>query len=191
GQLAVTLTQKNVTDLHVSDRLTGIEYGLSPDDELAAYEFVTTNNSPDRIKIRGLEFEYNQSMAFLGEKFKRLYVRGAYTRIYAELPRANLTPHIASGGLNYTLGRINAYVNWNWTDTYPTNVAGTTMRRHRANLDVGGSVRLSGRYSLALSGRNVTDTPYINLQRIGVNPLVRTRNETVGTSWTLALRGQY
>lgn len=191
GQLAVTLTQKNVTDLHVSDRLTGIEYGLSPDDEFAAYDFITTNNSPDRIKIRGLEFEYNQSLAFLGEKFKRLYVRGAYTRIYAELPRANLTPHIASGGLNYTLGRYNAYVNWNWTDTTPTNVAGTTLRRHRANMDVGGSVRLSGRYSLALSGRNVTDTPYINLQRIGTNPLVRTRNETVGTSWTLAVRGQY
>lgn len=191
GQLAVTLTQKNVTDLHVSDRLTGIEYGLPADDELAAYEFITTNNSADRIKIRGLEFEYNQSLAFLGDKFKRLYLRGAYTRIYAELPRANLAPHIASGGLNYTLGRYNVYANWNWTDTTPTNVAGTTLRRHRANVDVGGSIRLSGRYSLALSGRNVTDTPYINLQRFTTNPLVRTRNETVGTSWTLALRGQY
>ncbi|MDO8539506.1 MAG: TonB-dependent receptor [Opitutaceae bacterium] len=191
GQLAVTLTQRNVTDLIVSDRLTATEFGYTGDDDLVNYEFITYDNSPGRIKIRSMEFEFNQSLGYLGEKFKRLSVRASYTRLYAEIPRANLTPHLASGGLNYTLGRMNVYGNWNWSDDVRTNAAGTTYRRHRTNLDAGGSWRLSNRYSLSVSGRNLLDTPYINLQRFASGPTAMTRHEIVGTSWTFAVKGTY
>ena len=34
-------------------------------------------------------------------------------------------PVLASGGLNYTLNKFNAYANWNWSDDVNTNLAGT------------------------------------------------------------------
>lgn len=192
GQLALTFTQRNVTDLIFADRQTAEEFGYAGDDDLVNYEFVTFGNSADRIKIRSMEVEYNQSLgAFLGEKFKRLSVRAAYTRLYSATPRAGLTPHIASGGINYTLGRLNVYGNWNWSDDVKTNVAGTTYRRHRTNLDAGGSWRINNTYSLAVSARNILDTPYINMQRFASGPTAMTRFETVGVSWTFAVKGTY
>ena len=191
GQLAATFTQRNVKNLFITDRVTAQEFGYTGDDELQNYEFITTENGPDTIKIRSMELEYNQSLGFFGPLFKRLSVRGSYTRLYAGVPRANLTPHLASGGLNYTLNRFNVYANWNWSDDVNTNIAGTTYRRHRTNLDAGGGWRLNNTYSLSVSVRNLLDTPYINMQRFVTGPTALTRSEIVGVSYTLALKGTY
>ncbi|PAW63000.1 MAG: hypothetical protein B9S34_15180 [Opitutia bacterium Tous-C1TDCM] len=191
GLLAATFTERSVDKLFITDRLTAQEFGYTGDDELQGYEFVTTNNSANRIKIRSMEIEYNQSLSFLGPLFKRLSIRGAYTRLYAEVPRANLTPHLASGGVNYTLNKFNAYVNWNWSDDVNTNLAGTTYRRHRTNVDAGAGWRLNNRYSVSVAVRNLADTPYINMQRFVTGPTAMTRHETVGQSWTFALKGNY
>ena len=85
----------------------------------------------------------------------------------------------------------NLYANWNWTDDVNTNLAGTTYRRHRTNVDAGAGWRLNPVYSLSVSVRNLTDTPYINLQRFAGGITALTRNETVGQSWTFALKGTY
>jgi outer membrane receptor protein involved in Fe transport len=191
GQLAATFTERSVKNLIVTDRLTAQEFGYTGDDELQGYEFITYDNSADRIKIRSMEWEYNQSLSFLGPLFRRLSVRASYTRLYAEVPRANLTPHLASGGIYYTYNRFNCYANWNWTDDVNTNLAGTTYRRHRTNLDAGGGWRLNNTYSLSLSVRNVLDTPYINMQRFVTGPTALTRLETVGVAYTFALKGNY
>jgi iron complex outermembrane receptor protein len=191
GQLAVTFTERKVTDLIVSDRLTADEFGYTGGDELQNYEFITFDNSSGRIKIRSMEVEYNQSLSFLGQLFRRFSIRGSYTRLYAEVPRANLTPHLASGGLNYALNKFNLYANWNWSDDVNTNLAGTTYRRHRTNIDAGAGWRLNNRYSLSVSGRNLIDTPYINMQRFVTGPTAMTRYETVGQSWTFAVKAMY
>jgi iron complex outermembrane recepter protein len=195
GQLAATFTQRFVKGLFVTDLLSAEEFGYTGDDELRNYQFSTSENSPGTIKIRSMELEYNQSLSallsFLGEFSRRLSVRASYTRLYAEVPRANLTPHLASGGLNYAFRRLNLYANWNWSDDINTNLAGTTYRRHRANVDAGGGWRLSNTYSLAVSVRNLTDTPYINMQRFVTGPTAITRHETVGQSWTFAVKGAY
>ena len=194
GQLAVTFTERKVENLIFEDRMTAAEFGYTGD-EFATYEFVTWDNFAQRIKIRSMEVEYSQSLSsllsFLGDTFKRLNVRASYTRLYPEVPRANLTPHLASGGLNYTFRRFNCYANWNWTDDVRTNVAGTTYRRHRANVDAGAGWRLNNTYSLSVAVRNLTNTPYINMQRFVTGPTAMTRNETVGTSWTFAVKGMY
>jgi len=191
GQLAVTVTERSVKDLFITDRLSAQEFGYAGEDDLSAYEFATTNNGDGTIKIRSMELEYNQSLSFLGELFKRLSIRGSYTRLYAEVPRGNLTPHLASGGINYTLRKFNTYVNWNWSDDVNTNVAGTVYRRHRTNVDAGAGWRLNNIYSLSVSVRNLTDTPYINMQRFVTGPTAMTRRETVGQSWTFAIKGTY
>ncbi|MSU47674.1 MAG: TonB-dependent receptor [Opitutus sp.] len=191
GQLAVTVTERSVKELIVTDRLTAKEFGYTGDDELANYEFITSNNSPGTIKIRSMELEYNQSLSFLGEKFKRLSVRGSYTRLYAEIPRANLTPHLASGGLNYTLRRFNLYSNWNWSDDVNTNLAGTTYRRHRTNVDAGSSWQLTNRYGLSVGVRNIFNTPYISMQRFVTGPTAMVNHLTFGQNWTFAVKGAY
>lgn len=191
GQLAATFTERSVENLFITDRLSAAEFGYTGDDELQGYEFITTDNGPGRIKIRSMELEYNQSLSFLGPLFRRLSVRGSYTRLYAEIARANLTPHLASGGLNYTLNKLNLYTNWNWSDDVNTNLAGTTYRRHRTNLDAGGGWRLNQTYSLSLSVRNLLDTPYINMQKFITGPTAITRSETVGQSWTFAIKAAY
>ena len=190
GQLSVSLFQKDVKNLIVSDEMTAAEFGYEGTD-LANYTFVTTGNSADRVKIRGIEVEYSQSLSFLGERFKRLSVRASYSRNYATPVRANISPHNASAGLNYTLGRFNAYTNWNWIDDTRTNVAFTTYRRHRANLDAGGGWRLSNHYSLAVSVRNILNTPWTNMQKFGTNSAVITRYELNGISYTFAVKGTY
>jgi len=190
GQFAITTTERRVKNIFITDRLTAEEFGYT-EEEFKNYEFITTNNGTDRVKIRSMELEYNQSLSFLGNLFKRLSVRGSYTRLYAEIPRANLTPHLASGGLNYSLNRLNVYTNWNWSDDVNTNVAGTTYRRHRTNLDAGGGWRLNNTYSLSVSARNLLNTPYINMQRFVTGPTAMTRHESVGVSWTFALKGTY
>ncbi|MBL9199630.1 MAG: TonB-dependent receptor [Opitutaceae bacterium] len=191
GLLAVTATERAVKNLFITDRQTAAEFGYTGNDELANYEFITTNNGTDTIKIRSMEIEYSQSLSFLGKAFRRLSVRGSYTRVYAEIPRANLTPHIANGGLNWSFGRLNLYGNWNWLDDVNTNVAGTTYRRHRTNLDAGGSWRLNNTYTLSVSVRNILDTPYVNMQRFASGPTALTRNEFVGRNWTFAVKGAY
>jgi len=191
GQLAVTFTERKVTDLIVSDRLTADEFGYTGGDELQNYDFITFDNSAGRIKIRSMEVEYNQSLSFLGQLFRRFSIRGSYTRLYAEVPRANLTPHLASGGLNYALNKFNLYANWNWSDDVNTNLAGTTYRRHRTNVDAGAGWRLNNTYSLSVNVRNLTDQPYINMQRFVTGPTAMTRYETVGQSWTFAVKAMY
>ena len=59
------------------------------------------------------------------------------------------------------------------------------------NLDAGGSWPLNNTYSLSVSVRNLLDTPYINMQRFATGPTAMTRHETVGQSWTFALKGNY
>ncbi|MBI4623854.1 MAG: TonB-dependent receptor [Verrucomicrobia bacterium] len=191
GQLSVSLFQNRVEDLHLSDQLTAEEFGYAGDDDLSNYTFVTTNNSESRVKIRGMEVEYSQSLSFLGERFRRLSVRASYTRNYAEIITPNLTPHGVSGGINYTLGRCNAYVNSNWSDDVPTSVTGLSYRRHRTNLDAGGGWRLTNHLSLSVSARNLLNTPYINMQRVPPNAATLTRNEITGLSYTFALKGVY
>lgn len=191
GQLSATVSERKVDKLFITDTLTAAEYGYTGNDELSTYDFITTSNATDRVRIRSMEIEYSQNLARFGPWFKPFVARAAYTRLYAEVPRANLTPHLASGGLNYTYRRLNLYGNWTWAANYNTNVAGTNYRRHRSNLDVGGGFRLSNNYSLSLSVRNVLNTPFINMQTLATGPTVIQRHEIVGSVWTMAIKGAY
>jgi TonB-dependent receptor len=190
GQLSVSLFQNNVRNLHISNTLTASEFG-NTDPDYVDYLFVTTDNSSQHVQIRGMEFEYSQSLSFLPHPFKRLGVRAAYTRNYAEVITPNLTPHAVSGGLNYSLGRLGANVNWTWAHDVPLSNTGLSYRRHRANLDAGLSWRLTNHLSFSANARNLTNSPYINMQWVAPSAPVWTRNETTGVSWTFAVKGTY
>jgi TonB-dependent receptor len=191
GQLSVSLFQNNVKELLVTNTITAQDFGYEGDDDLTNYLFVTTTNSSNRVRIRGMEVEYSQALSFLPQPFKRLSVRASYTRNYAEVITPNLTPHALSGGLNYSLGRFNANVNATWSDNVPLSNTGLSYRRHRTNLDAGGGWRLTNRLSLSVSVRNILNAAYINMQWVAPSAPVWTRQEITGVSWTFALKGVY
>ncbi len=191
GQLSVSLFQNRVKDLHIAKTIPPQEFGYNGDDDLSSYRFVTTGNSDTRVQIRGMEVEYSQSLSFLPQPFKRLSVRAAYTRNYAEIITINLAPHMVSSGLNYALGRFSTNVNWTWSDDVPLSNTGLSYRRHRSNLDAGAAWRLTNHLSLSVNARNLTNTPYINMQVVAPTAPVWTRNETTGVSWTFAMKGTY
>ena len=191
GQLSVSLFQNQVKDLHIAKTIPSQEFGYNGDDDLSSYRFVTTGNSDTRVQIRGMEIEYSQSLSFLPPPFKRLSVRAAYTRNYAEIITINLAPHMLSSGVNYALGRFSTNVNWTWSGNVPLSNTGLSYRRHRANLDAGASWRLTNHLSLSVNARNLLNTPYINMQHVAPSAPVWTRNETTGVSWTFAVKGTY
>jgi TonB-dependent receptor len=191
GQFAVTAAQRNVKDMLITNTISAKEFGYTGNDDLAGYDFITTVNGPGTTRIRSMELEYNQSLGFLGAPFKRLAVHGSYTRLYASIPTTALTPRLASAGLNYTFNQLNLYTNWNWTDNWPRNLAGTVYRRHHSNVDLGGGWRLNNRYTLSVAIRNITNTPWIDIQRFDPAPTALARYEIVGTSWTFSLKGTY
>ncbi|MFM8337192.1 MAG: TonB-dependent receptor domain-containing protein [Opitutaceae bacterium] len=191
GLLAVTATQRNVKNIFITDTLTAQEFGYSGNDELQAYDFITTRNGRDTTRVRSFELEYNQSLGFLGSLFKRLTVRGSYTRAYAAIRTPGITPRLASGGLYYTLNRLQVYANYNWADDWLRNLQTNVYRRHRSNLDLGGSWRLSQTYQLSASVRNVLDQPWIDMQPFSNGFTAMTAHQTVGVSWTFALKGTY
>ena len=71
----------------------------------------------------------------------------------------------------------------------PTNVANTMYNRHRSTIDVGGSVRLTNRFTLLFSGRNIRSEPVITMQKNGSNPAVAQTYEVTGTIWTFGIKG--
>jgi outer membrane receptor protein involved in Fe transport len=150
----VSLFQNDVRNLHISNTLTSAEFG-NTDPDYVDYLFVTTDNSSQHVQIRGMEFEYSQSLSFLPQPFKRLSVRAAYTRNYAEVITPNLTPHAVSSGLNYSYGRFGANVNWTWAHDVPLTNTGLSYRRHRANLDAGLTWRLTNHLSFSANARNL------------------------------------
>jgi len=148
---------------------SGAEF-TAGDPTYEGYPFITTAQSASNVRVRGMEFEYSQSLSFLPQPFKGLGVRTSYTRNYAQVTLANRSPHLVSAGLNYASGRTNVYANLNWAESRPINAAGTQYQRHRLNLDLGGSVRLAPRLNAFFSVRNVLNEPFIRMEKVGSNP---------------------
>ena len=190
GIFAVNAFQNSVKGLFSNDRLTAAEFGYSGDLDLSAYEFITTSQSVNRVVVRGMEYEYSQSLSFLPEPFRGLNVRASYTRNYAEIKKANMIPHSLNAGVSYAYRRASAYANLTWRDDYPTTVTGNPrFYRHRTNLDIGGSYRFNARYSAFFSARNIFNEPYIVMEQVGANPAAAQFYQVIGTNWTFGIKG--
>jgi TonB-dependent receptor len=191
GQLSVTVSQIGVMNSIITNRVSAQAFGYRGDDDFARYDFITSENGAGAFRVGSMGLEYNQNFSFLGERTKRFAVHGSYTRLSASVPRAGLAPHLASGGLSFTLGQLILAADWNWTADANRNNSGTVYRRHQANLDLSGGWRLSRHYSFSVGARNILNAPWIDLQRFDTGPTALVRYETAGTSWTFALKANY
>lgn len=160
--------------------------------DLSAYEFITTTASDREVTVRGMEWEYRQSLSFLPRPFQGLTVRASYARNTADIPKANLMPHSVNAGLSYAYRGFNIYANAQWRDNYPRTITGNPrFYRHRANLDIGGGHRLSQRYSFFFSARNIFNEPFVTMEQVGANSPVMQFYEVNGTNWTFGVKGVF
>ncbi len=190
GIVAANVYQNNVKGLFITNRLTAQEFGYNGELDLSNYEFITTTASANDVTVRGMELEYSQSLSFLPGAFRGLNIRASYTRSYASIPKTGVIPHSINGGLSYGFRGLNVYANANWRDAYPTTVTGNPrFYRHRTNIDLGGSYRISARYSVFFSARNIFNEPYVILERVGNNAPVSQFYEVNGTNWTFGVKG--
>ena len=196
GIFAVNAFQNTVQGLFITGNRTAAEFGYTGDIDLSNYTFITTTQSTQRILIRGMEYEYSQSLSFLPGPFKGLNVRASYTRNYAEIPKVNMIPHSINAGLAYAFRRVNVYTNLNWRDNFP-NVIPTTATaagrfyRHRANIDIGGGYRISPRYNFFFSARNIFNEPYRIMEQQGSNAPAVQFYEVNGINWTFGVKGTF
>jgi iron complex outermembrane receptor protein len=103
-----------------------------------------------------------------------------------------MIPHSINGGISYGYRWFNVYANLNWRDNYPTTITGNPrFYRHRANLDIGGSYRLTPRVSFFFSARNVFNEPYVIMEKVGSNPAVAQFYEVNGTNWTFGVKSVF
>ena len=190
GLLAANVYQNNVRGLFIQNNLTAQEFGYNGELDLSNYTFITTTPSANDVTVRGMELEYSQSLSFLPAPFKGLNVRASYTRSYASIRRVNMIPHSVNAGLSYAYRKLNVYTNLNWRDNFPNTVTGNLrFYRHRSNLDVGGGYRLSVRYSVFFSARNLFNEPYLIMEQVGANAPVVQFTEVNGTNWTFGVKG--
>ena len=189
GILAINAYQNNVKGLFISNTLTAQEFGYKGEQDLSNYQFITTTSSVNDVTVRGMEFEYSQSLSFLPPAFKGLNIRASYARGYASIPKANLVPHSINAGLSYSYRRLNLYSNLNWRDNYPTTVTGNPrFYRHRANLDIGGGYWISDRLNFFFSARNIFNEPYLIMEQVGKNAPVVQFYEVNGINWTFGIK---
>ncbi|WP_158277566.1 TonB-dependent receptor [Opitutus sp. ER46] len=190
GVIAVNYFVNTVRNLHQKMyKLSAADVGYTGTD-YAGYEFTTTLMSPEKVEIRGFEFEYNQSLSFLPKPFSGLNVRATYTRNDSSVKVVDMSPHAATAGLNYTFRRLNIYSSVNWTDDRPLGTYGN-YRRHRTTTDVGGSFALGRGMSLFFAARNVFNVPNINLQEYPGEAAFAVNYGYYGTAWTFGVKGTF
>lgn len=190
GQLSVAVYQNDVENLIQTSELTAEEFGYTGT-EYADYTFVSRTNAKGVINVRSLELGYSQSLGILGPAFRRLTVRANYTRAYANALKTGLMPHAVNAGVDYTYGPLNFGVNANWTDNWPASATGLTFMRHRTQVDAGIGWRLNKNLRLMLSGRNVLDARYVQMQHVPPSAPTATDILDVGATYILALKGTF
>ena len=121
GVGSIGVFQKNIADFFGSSVVRATPallelYGFTPDDTMINYDIKTTYNAGDAV-IRGLEFNYRQSLAFLPRWARGLqaFVNGTWLTVGG--PNAadfvGFAPSNFSGGINLIRSRY--FIKLNWT----------------------------------------------------------------------------
>ncbi len=158
------------------------------------YTFTTSHNRPGTTRVRSLEIGWTQNLGFIAPMLKRLVIRANYTRAYANYISTRVIPHSVNGGFSFTYGKFSVYSNCNWTDDYPISDTGISYRRHRTQIDVGGSYRFNHTYSLNFTARNLFDAKYVHMRQFpefpGTGPLLYQSLQT-GAIYSFSIKGEW
>jgi iron complex outermembrane receptor protein len=189
GSAAVTVFQNDVSNSVATEEFGAEDFGYQDDPTYSTYRFISVGNRPGTTRIRGMTLEYSQALSFLPGALRGLNVSANYTRTYASIRKAALTPHMIGGTLSYRYRRLALSTSGKWTDTTPMNTAAVpTLRKGRTMIDLNSSYQISGRYSVFVQVRNLFNIPEYRFQ---IDPMYATQILSVGTFYTFGVKGVF
>ncbi|MSU53670.1 MAG: hypothetical protein EXS41_09830 [Opitutaceae bacterium] len=157
GQFSLGVSQNEITNLRESFDFTADQFG-NEDPDLANFTFRSVRNNSQLRRFRNLEVGYNQTLAFLPEKFRGTTIGFTYARSYANLRMNNLAPHRATARLGYSYRRFSSNLGLVWRDNTPDSNPGR-FYRHLTQLDGQINWKLTRQLTLYAQARNITQEP--------------------------------
>jgi TonB-dependent receptor len=196
GFFGVGVFENDVKDVQFQSRsIPAEDIGLGA--EYPGYTFTTWQNA-ERLKIKGLELEYNQQLTFLPGVLRGLGVFANYTRTQASdlILAGKRAPKVVSGGVSFRYRGFNASLKCVWTDdTYDSNVNSATnvaIRYQRArtmyDLNLSAPLPFVKHTSVFVSGRNIFNAPAIIYEN--TRDLLY-QHDQFGVTWTFGLKGTF
>lgn len=189
GNLAITASQREITDSVTTEEYPASEFGYENDPTYSTYRFISTGNRPGVTRFRNLTVEYSQALSFLPGVLSGLNISGSYTRTYASVRRAGLVPHMLGGALSYRHRRLAFGVSAKYTDDTPFSTTGRiNYRRQRTLYDLNGSVQLTAKTGVFFQVRDLFNG---GEYRYELDPSYVRENVTFGTILTFGVKGVF
>ncbi|MDP3071037.1 MAG: TonB-dependent receptor [Opitutaceae bacterium] len=191
GTISISGFRLNIENMGSAVRtITAAEAGYADDPEFTGYRFLRPENAVGTRRIDGVEVEYSQQLVFLPRALSGFSVFGSVTRTAADSRIANHVPKSANGGLRYGNNKLNAQLRATWSSPRFNSASATEelWQYERLMFDFSGGWRLSPRYEVTVSGRNIFNEP---IRTYSNGPgLLRAINH-YGASWTIGVRGRF
>ena len=191
GTLSVSAFRLNIENLGAGTQtISAAEAGYADDPEFTGYRFLRPENAPGTRRIDGVEIEYSQQLVFLPRRLSGFSVFGSVTRTAADTRLADHVPKSANGGLRYGNNTFNAQLRATWSaPRFNSSGGGEELWQYeRLMFDFSGGWRITPRYEVTVSGRNILNEP---IRTYSNGPgLLRAINH-YGASWTVGVRGRF
>jgi len=198
GQISVAFIRDEATNFITSRDYTASEFGIE-DPDFETYTFRSTRNSTELQRYKNMDWNYNQTLGFLGaEALRGTSIGFTYSRSYANMRRSGLAPHRFTSRLGYAFRRFNGSLGIIWADDKPQGTGTNNYGRYFGaitKLDCSLNFRLSRYATLYVQGRNITnvkDLSYLSPPGVqeGKEGVLR-HMEEYGANWVFGVRGQF
>ncbi|HUR59648.1 MAG TPA: TonB-dependent receptor [Opitutaceae bacterium] len=191
GNFSVSAYQLDVKNMGTSNtRISAEEAGLADDPEYIGYTFVRPTNLDGIRKIKGLELEYSQQLVFLPGWARGFSVFGSLTRAIPDVQLVNVVSKAVNGGVRFSNHKFNVQLRTTWAAPRLQSISATQRQwqYERIMFDLSAGYKLTPRYDLTVSGRNILNSPisgYVN------EPGLMRTNFYYGAVWTIGVRGRF
>ncbi|MDO8540739.1 MAG: TonB-dependent receptor [Opitutaceae bacterium] len=178
-------------------------YDLDPA-EYGQYEVVTQHNVPGTIRMDGLDFNYKQALTFLPNWARgvQIFANGSWQKKTGDTRGIfNGVTRTTNAGISLSRDKFNLRINWNLRPRQRgqlntgRGIAPDTYQwtRERLYTDINGDYRLSRRFALFASIRNVFNTPEGAESAGPETPenAFLTQYVEYGSLWTLGIKGTF
>lgn len=191
GIVSVSAYQLEVENMGQNNaEVSAEEAGYADDPYYLGYTFYRPSNLDQRIKTRGVEFEYSQQLVFLPGWGRGFSVFGSVARAAPNTKVVGVVPKAASGGIRFSNHRFNLQLRSTWTAARLSNktAAYEQWSKERTMFDLSGAYKFGPRCELTLSGRNILNAPERNYLN---EPGMLLSNSLYGGVWTLGARFRF
>ena len=177
------------------------EFGYGDHPIYGNYDFTTWITIPGKRRIRGLELNYSQQLAFLRHELLRgTRVFATYSRFTSNPRPGGFVPTAATGGVSWRYKKFNANIAGTWTDDILTgsNTVSAAARyfpgdreylKERYIFDVGFGYRFTRQFEVFVSGRNAFNSGKTWFFKKSDGRI--RQMEKYGGQWTAGIKGRF